>query len=152
MPEDLCCLGMIPKDLKELNKGKENLWSPMKKRKLLTWKSTGKKAKVAVNKKLVELQEDRSLFARMMMVCRSRPEINIEESIGMYEFSLVPRSLFAADGTMLHCSNKSALMSLIEGEAPAAASSGVTTDIRVEDAGNKIAMHGRWHGRASITQ
>ena len=30
------------------------------------------------------------------------------------EFSLVPRSLFASDGSMLHCSTKSALMNAIE--------------------------------------
>ena len=32
----------------------------------------------------------------------------------MYEFSVVPRSMFAADGNMLHCSAKSALMSILE--------------------------------------
>ena len=65
----------------------------MKKQKLLTWKTTGKKTKVTVDSKVVELQEDRCLFARMMMVCKSRPEINIVEAIGVFEFSLVPRSL-----------------------------------------------------------
>ena len=48
---------------------KENLWPPMKKQKLLTWKTTGKKTKVTVDNKVVELQEDRCLFARTMMVC-----------------------------------------------------------------------------------
>ena len=62
----------------------------------------------------MELQEDRSLFARMMMVCRSRPGINVQETIGMYEFALVPRSVFAADGSMLRCSAKSALMAILE--------------------------------------
>ena len=114
-----------------IQKGNVNLWSPMKKRKLLTWKSTGKKTKVTVNNKIVELQEDRSLFARMTMVCQSRPEINLQEAIGMYEFNLVPRSLFAADGTMLHCLTKSALMSLIEKEAPAATSSDAPTGVPV---------------------
>lgn len=32
----------------------------------------------------------------------------------MYEFSVVPRSMFAADGDVLHCSAKSALMSILE--------------------------------------
>ena len=50
----------------------------------------------------------------MMMVCKSRPEIDIKETVGQYEFSIVPRSLFAADGTMLHCSSKSNLMSILE--------------------------------------
>lgn len=86
----------------------------MKKRKLLTWKSTGKVVAVKAKGKLVELKEDRSLFARMMMVCKARPDIDLKEAIGKYEFSIVPRSMFAADGTMLHCSTKSSLMDLLE--------------------------------------
>ena len=74
----------------------------MKKRKLLTWKSTGQKTKVKLNNAIVELQEDRSLFARMMMVRQTRPEINLQEAIGVHEFTVMPRALFAADGTMLH--------------------------------------------------
>ena len=96
--------------------GSINLCS--KKRKLLTWKSIGKKAKLIVNNAIVELQEDGSLFARMMMVCQTRPEINVKEAVGMYEFKVVPRALFAAEGSMLHCPNKSAVMSLLEKEKP----------------------------------
>ena len=88
----------------------------MKRRKLLTWKSTNKKTKVTVNNEVIELQEDQCLFARMMMVCQARPEINIEEAIGKIEFYLVSRALFAADGAMPHCSTKSALMTLIDKE------------------------------------
>ena len=73
-----------------------------------------KKMKVHIHDKVVELKEDRSLFAHMMMVTRSRPEIDIEEAIGKYEFTVVPRSLFASDGSMLHCSSKSVLMGILE--------------------------------------
>lgn len=86
----------------------------MKKRKLLTWKTTGKTVRVATKDKIIELKEDRCLFARMMVICKSRPEIDIKEAVGTYEFSVVPRSMFAADGNMLHCSAKSALMSILE--------------------------------------
>ena len=98
--------------------GSIDLWSKMKKPKLLTWKSIGKKAKLIVNNVIVEVQEDRSLFARTMMVCQTRPEINVQEAVGMYEFTVVLRALFAADGSMLHCPNKSSLMSLLEKEKP----------------------------------
>ena len=67
--------------------------------------------KVTAADKIVELQEDRSLFGCMMMVCKSRPEI---KSVGQYEVSVVLQSLFAADGTMLHCSSKSNLMNILE--------------------------------------
>ena len=48
-----------------------------------------------------------------MVICKSRPE-KLKEVVGVYEFSVVPRSMFAADGNMLHCSTKSALMSILE--------------------------------------
>ena len=124
MPEtvkkDLCEQSEIGRRLfdcfvkERVQSGEVNLWSPLKKRKLLTWKTSAKMVKVTAADKIVELQEDRSLFARMMMVCKSRPEIDIKETVGQYEFSIVPRSLFAADGTMLHCSSKSNLMNILE--------------------------------------
>ena len=46
------------------------------------------------------IQEDRSLFARLMMVAKSRPEIDIKEAIGQHEFSVVPR-LHTLINTML---------------------------------------------------
>ena len=70
--------------------------------------------KVTAADKIMELQEDRSLFACMMMVCKTWPEIDIKETVGQYEFSIVPRSLFAVLGTMLHCSSKSNLMNILE--------------------------------------
>ena len=118
--DDLCNQSAIGLKLctvfikERIQTGKENLWSPMKKQKLLTRKATGKKTKVSVENSVVELEEDRCLFARMMMLCKLRPEINTAEAVGVYEFSLVPRSLFASDGSMLHCSTKSALMNAIE--------------------------------------
>ena len=75
--------------------------------------------------------EDRCLFARLMMVCESQQEINLQDAIGTYEISLMPRSLFAADGEMLHCLTNSTLMTLIEKEAPAVDSSNVLPDVRV---------------------
>ena len=86
----------------------------MKKRKLQTWKTMGKKIKVSSNGQILELQEDRNLFAHMMVICKSRPEIDIQEAVGTYEFTVVPRSMFATDGEMLHCPAKSVLMSILE--------------------------------------
>ncbi|KAL9964663.1 hypothetical protein ACROYT_G028338 [Oculina patagonica] len=124
MPEavksDLCRQTEIGRTLYEtfvkerIQSNKVNLWSTMKKQKLLTWKDTAKVLKVPCKDRVVELQEDRSLFARLMVVCKSRPEVDVKEAIGRYEFAVVPRSLFAADGTMLHCPAKSSLMRILE--------------------------------------
>ena len=98
--EDLCNQSQIGQKLFEafvcdrIQSNKTNLWAPMKKHKLSTWKDMAKKMKLSAGDKVVELQEDRSLFARMMVVCKSRPEINLKEAIGQYEFSVVPKSLF----------------------------------------------------------
>ena len=43
-----------------------------------------------------------------------RPKIDIKNANGLNEFSAVPRSLFAADGTMFHCTKKSLLMSTLK--------------------------------------
>ena len=54
-------------------------------------------------------------------------EIDIKEAIGLYEFTVVPRSMFSPDGTMLRCSAKSALMSILEKLPPTCTSSCETT-------------------------
>ena len=124
MPEkvkkDLCEQGIIGERLfqrfveERIKEQKVTLWDPMKKQMLSTCKTAGKKVKVRDEDNTVELSEDRNLFARMMVVCKSRPDIDIKGAVGTYEFSVVPRSLFRADGTLLHSSRKSALMGLLE--------------------------------------
>lgn len=47
----------------------------------------------------MELKEDSSLFARMAIVARSRPEIDIATDVEKFEFSCVSHSLFAHDGS-----------------------------------------------------
>ena len=41
-----------------LTSGKVNMWSPMKKRQLKTWRSAGMKMKITAGDKIVELQQD----------------------------------------------------------------------------------------------
>ena len=118
---DICKSGLIG-----MNKYKEfvsqrivkadiNLWAPMKKLNLKMWTAIGKQTKVRSGDKVIELKEDRSLFARMLIVCKSRPEINLQDAIGVHEFSVVPRSLFASDGSLLFTYGKSELMHILEG-------------------------------------
>ena len=127
--EDICDQPIIGQRLfdtfvtERIKTGKINIWSTIKKRKLGTWKTNAKKINISTKGKLVELREDRSLFARLLVACRTRPEIDLKETIGIYEFSVVPRSLFAADETMLRCSRKSALMPILE-KLPSAGSNG----------------------------
>ena len=66
---------------------KVNRWSLMKKLKLLTWKHSEKVLKVSGTDKVIELQEDRSLFSSLMVVYTRRPDTDLEEAIGKYEFA-----------------------------------------------------------------
>ena len=70
--------------------------------------------KLSLGQKVMELKEDRSLFARLLLVSKSPPEINLEDAVGRHELSVVPRSMIAADGKMLHCHTKSSLMAIPE--------------------------------------
>jgi len=118
--DDLCQQSEIGRTLfiqfveERVRSGKVNLWSRMKKRKLLTWKDSSKVVKVKTKNETVELKEDRNLFARLMMVCQSQRDVDIKDAVSTYEFSVVPRSLFAADGSLLHCSTKSDLLHILE--------------------------------------
>ena len=63
---------------------------------------------------VVELKDDRSLFARMLIVARSRPDINLRECIGQHEFTSLPRTLFTVSGELLPCTDRSTLMAILE--------------------------------------
>ena len=76
-----------------IQKGNENLWLPMKSAVFEPGNQPLKRQISLLTLRVVELQKDRCLFARMMVVCKSRPEFNQQEALGMFEFSLVPRSL-----------------------------------------------------------
>lgn len=97
-----------------INTQEVNIWARMTKVQLKTWKSARKTVKHKLADKIVEMKDDRSLFARMMIVARSRPELNLKEAIGQHEFTVLPRALFAIDGTLLPCTDKSKLMSILE--------------------------------------
>ena len=70
-------------------------------------------AKVKDGDKIIELREDRALFARLLVVSKAR-QIDLKYNLGKYEFSVVPRALFAPDGSLHHMENKSELMKILE--------------------------------------
>ena len=108
--EDKVILEHIYLKNEHIKLSKINLWAPMKKRNLQTWKSTTKRLKLKVDQK-AELKEDRNVFPRLLLVAKSRPNMNLERVVGDHELTVVPRSLFSTDGQMLPCGGKSCLMS-----------------------------------------
>ena len=98
--------------------GTKCLWDKMTKLKLKTFSSKSLTARVKTKNQTVELKENRSLFARLAIVARSRPDINMEEAISTFEFSCVSRALFAPDGSELPCNDKSNLTHILEALVP----------------------------------
>ena len=94
---------------------------------LQTWSASLKNVHVAISNKVLELKADRGLFARIST--NSRPDMYLQECLSNYELSIVPRLLFAADGTMLYCSAKSKLMDILEKMSSAETSDVAPPDI-----------------------
>ncbi len=69
---------------------------------------------IQAGNKIIQLKEERTLMSRFLIAARKRPELDLEEAIGNYEFSVVPKSLFATDGSPLPSTDKSNVMKEIE--------------------------------------
>ena len=59
---------------------------------------------------VLELKDDRSLFARMLIVAHSRHEITLKDNIGDNELTFFPRALFSVTAEVIPCTDKSKLM------------------------------------------
>ena len=86
----------------------------MVKRKLPTFAETTKKVHVKVNNKVVQVKEEKKLMTKFIIASRKWEDIDLPYCFGTYKFSVIPRSLFRPDGTMLLDTDKSAVMHEIE--------------------------------------
>jgi hypothetical protein len=82
--------------MERISGGNINLWAPMQKLQLKMFTDNSKKISIQSAGKVIELKEDRALFCRMLIVSKIRPEIDLKDAIGNYEFSVVPRSMVNA--------------------------------------------------------
>ena len=66
--------------------------------------------------KVIKLREESKLFGRFLILQGSRPSLvpKLEETIGNYETSSVPRSLCAVDGSLYIPTDKASLMHAVE--------------------------------------
>jgi len=97
-----------------INTNELSIWARMQKVNLKTWKCARKSVKHRLADQVVELKDDRSLFAHMLIVAHSRPEINLKDSVGDHEFTSVPGALFSVTGELLPCTDKSKVMHILE--------------------------------------
>lgn len=92
--------------------GDVSLWAAVKKQNVKTFTSS-KKSTVKLRSTSVDLKETKDLCGRVLVLARSK-EIDQKKTIGTYEFTQTPRALFASDGEILPCNNKSKLIHHLE--------------------------------------
>ena len=134
--------GLYHNFITERLKGIQSIWSPLKKRNLPTFKIQAKKLKVKVDGKLVQLKEERILLSRFLITARKRPELDLEECLGNYEFSVVPKSLFTQDGQPLMCTDKAKILHKIEDLANDVAVAGEETESMDQQTSKVIIIDG----------
>ena len=94
--------------------GDISLWAPVKKQNNKMYMSGSKKLTVKIRDQTVDLKETKNLYSRLMVLTRSNRDIDQKNAVGNYEFTLTPRALFAPDGSMLQCIDKSKLIHNLE--------------------------------------
>ena len=52
-------------------------------------------------------------MSRLLVVSRCRPDLNVKDAIGKYEFNVTPPSNFHPDGSMIMISDKSQIVTSI---------------------------------------
>ena len=94
--------------------GNVSLWAPMKKQNNVMFLAGNKKQMIKVRDQSVDLTETKELYGRFMVLARSNRDIDQKDAVGNYEFTLTPRALFAPDGSVLQCNDKSKLIHCLE--------------------------------------
>lgn len=100
---------------------KLSIWDRMTRPKFKTFSNWKLKSKLKVGDKVIKLREDRELIGRCLIISQSRPMLlpKLEETIGTHEMSVMPRSMFAPDGTLLLATDKASVMHAVEAQPSA---------------------------------
>lgn len=93
--------------------GNESVWEPVTKVNNRMYMS-GKSSDTSQRSNVSDLRDTGELYARLLVLSNSGRDINIKHAIGTYEFTVTPRSLFNADGTMLPMNDKSKIIHALQ--------------------------------------
>lgn len=88
-------------------------WDPQKKNNIAYFRDVGPVVKTKVKGQLVSIKQERKLLSRLLVVAKSRPEFQVKDAIGDYEFDSTPPSNFQPDGSMIMLSGKSQVVQSI---------------------------------------
>ena len=112
--------------------GDISVWALFRKRHLKIFKAElNKTIKSMVQRKVVQLREEKSFFSRSLITSRKPPEIDLEFCLGNYEFSVVPMALLMSDGELLPCTDKARVLHQIEAAAMTNDETLVSDDIQL---------------------
>ena len=64
-----------------------------------------------------QTKEERGLLQWFIVISRSRTDLGLKKCIGTFEFGLVPRTLFASDGSLLLAYDKATILHHLEKDA-----------------------------------
>ena len=76
--------------------------------------SGNKQQTVKIRDQSMDLKETKDLYGWLMVLAKSNRDIDQKSAIGNFEFTLTPRALFAPDGSILPCAEKSKLIHCLE--------------------------------------
>ena len=91
---------------------------PLKRKQLGTYTKT---FNVWLKDRIIKLKEERGLMTKLLVLSRTRPNIDLPALFKEHEFTITPRALFASDGTPHHMTDKSALLKAVEVLGPVTA-------------------------------
>ena len=84
-----------------------SVWDTINKRKLITFRENAKSLSITLKNKVIHLKEEKNLMTKLLVISRSRPEIDVAALFKVHKFSVVPRSLFDQTGAPWECTDKS---------------------------------------------
>lgn len=96
----------------------------------MEWSSAEKCVKTKISNQIVELKQNRSLFARLVTAAKSQPKIDMKQATRNFQMSAVSHSLFAACGSLLPATDKTKLLHILEELPGARANNG--TDLTIQ--------------------
>ena len=104
--------------------GDVSLWVPVKRQNNKMFTSGNKKHAVTVRDKTIDMKETKYRYGRLTVLAMPNRDVDQKKAIGNYEFTLTSRALFAPDGSVLPCTDKSKLIHLLERLASAKTAQG----------------------------
>ena len=97
-----------------------SIWDRLPQLRLKRFSTWSKTKKISIGNKVLKLREDRQFLSKVIIIAQRRPELinKMENMVGHYEMSIIPRANFAPDGSILLTSDKFSLMKQILDQTP----------------------------------